>query len=277
MKSFLRPEERENFKALLIAPPTPFGEEKASELGARKFSEILIKNIEEKFSKHPLWFKSQPIALGSWARGELCACSDLDLLFLGEENVVADFVSDIQKMGFKIRSRLPQNHLDWTEGVEAFDVLALLEAKSFTTEAAESLSKQTDLIRKRGKVYFRKLLKSMSLERASRNQRYDSIANFLEPNLKFGPGGLRDLHQALNLSKLYGEKLDQTEFIKHQYSVLNYYLEFWLLLRHRLHLDGGGDILSANDQLQISKWLGYRDIQEFMRQVQKGISRVNFY
>ena len=117
----------------------------------------------------------------------------------------------------------------------------------------------------------------MVKERKSRNERYDSIANFLEPNLKFGPGGLRDLHQALNLAQMFQEKLTGSESAKHQLKVLHYYLEFWLLIRHKLHLDSGNDILSANDQLIYSRWLGYRSIQEFMREVQKGISRVNFY
>ncbi len=275
MKSFLTPEERELFRSKLVPPPTPDGDEDAPNLGGRVFSKLIIQKVEEKFSAHPLWLKTEPIALGSWARGELCACSDLDLLFLGEEEIVASFVSDFQKQGMKIRSRLPQNKDDWSEGVEAFDVIALLDAKPFTENARLKLQRQTELIESRGKSYRRELLKSMGKERKSRNERYDSIANFLEPNLKFGPGGLRDLHQALNLANIFQEKLKDSP--KHQLVVLNYYLEFWLLLRHKLHLDGGGDILSANDQLMISKWLGYKNIQEFMREVQKGISRVNFY
>ncbi len=277
MKSFLTPEELEVIRSKLIAPPTPYGKEEAGDLGARCFSQKIIHKIEEKFSQHPLWSKTQPIALGSWARGELCVCSDLDLLFLGEEDVVASFVEHYQQQGIKIRSRVPQNKLNWTEGVEAFDIIALFDGKAFTDETSKKLKLQVELIRGRGMVYARELLTCMTLERTSRNKRYDSIANFLEPNLKFGPGGLRDLHQALNLSTLFPERVVQTDFSLHQRAVLNYYLEFWLLLRHRLHLDGGRDILSASDQIVLSKWLGYKDIQEFMRQVQKGISRVNFY
>ncbi len=277
MKSFLTPEEREFFFSKLQAPTTPNGDESLGSLGAKTFSRLLVDKIEQKFSAHPLWLKTQPIALGSWARGELCAGSDLDLLFLGEEADVAHFVRDFQSLGVKIRSRIPEDLNDWTKGVQAFDVVALLDGKAFSDESAQRLAAQIVLIAARGKKYLRELLKTMSLERKARNERYDSIANFLEPNLKYGPGGLRDLQQALNLAKLFQLPRARAEFSRHHEAVLNYYLEFWLLLRHRLHLEGSGDILSANDQLNISKWLGYKNIQDFMREVQKGISRVNFY
>lgn len=277
MKSFLTPDERELFAAKLVSQKAPDGDEENSHFASRAFSQNIIQKIEKDFADHPLWLKTEPIALGSWARGELCSGSDLDLLFLGDEEIVASFIGDFLKRGVKIRSRLPQNMLDWSEGVEAFDVVALLDGKAFTPHAKRLLAEQIQMIEKRGRSYARELLKSMSLERKSRNQRYDSIANFLEPNLKFGPGGLRDLHQALNLAHLFRKKLGESEFLTHQKLVLNYYLEFWLLLRHKLHLEGGSDILSANDQLSLSRWLGYQNIQEFMREVQKGLSRVSFY
>ena len=277
LKSFLTPEERELFLEKLKPPKAPDGDEENSHFGARAFSQRLIQKIEKEFAAHPLWLKTVPIALGSWARGEICAGSDLDLLFLGSDQDVASFVSDFQKRGVKIRSRLPQDRGDWSVGVKAFDVIALLDGKAFNPTGAFELARQIEMVEKKGRTYARELLKCMTLERKSRNQRYDSIANFLEPNLKFGPGGLRDLHQALNLASLFRKKLGESEFLSHQKRVLDYYLEFWLLLRHKLHLEGGSDILSANDQLSLSKWLGYKNIQEFMREVQKGLSRVNFY
>ncbi len=277
MKSFLTASECDELKKDFLAPKTPDGDETQIQFGSREFSQKIILKLEHKFSQHPLWLKVHPIALGSWARGELCVCSDLDLLFLGPEELVAEFVQDWQKQGIKIRSRVPQDKKDWSIGVGAFDVLALLFAKAFTQDAQMQLDEQIRWIRSRGTIYSKELLKSMLIERASRNQRYDSIANFLEPNLKFGPGGLRDLHQALNLNALFEKKLKGAEAIEHGNKVLNYYLEFWLLLRHKLHLESGMDLLAASEQIAITQWLGYRNIQEFMREVQKGISRVNFY
>jgi [protein-PII] uridylyltransferase len=277
LKSFLTASELVELKKDFHAPQAPDGDEAHNHFGAREFSQKIIQKVEQKFSQHPLWLKVHPIALGSWARGELCVCSDLDLLFLGPENLVAEFVQDFQKQGVKIRSRIPENLQDWSEGVGPFDVLALLFAKAFTPTAGLELDQQIQRIRRRGKAYSKELLKSMLDERASRNQRYDSIANFLEPNLKFGPGGLRDLHQALNLHALFEKKFLGARVIEHGNKVLNYYLEFWLLLRHKLHLESGMDLLAASEQLMITKWLGFRNIQEFMKEVQKGVSRVNFY
>ena len=274
-KSFLKPDDfNEALKRLVPPARAPMGDESSGvDLGASVFSKWLGARLLGRLSLHPEWLKAEPILLGSWARGELSPKSDIDLLFAGPHESVRLLVDQFSREGLKIRYRVPEDPDDWTKGVEPFDVLALLQAVPLSNEAAGKLAPQIEKIL--AKTSRRDLLKAMREERKSRSERYDSISNFLEPNLKFGPGGLRDLEQALVARRLFPERFKGAD---HAFQVLEYYKSFFLLLRAKLHLsEGGGDVLAAPEQMVISAWLGYRDNKDFMREVQKGLSRVSFY
>lgn len=254
----------------------PDGDERRGiDLGSREFSWWLGQKLLERLSLHPQWEASQPIALGSWAREELSPKSDIDLLFCGPEERVGVLVQDLSREGIKLRYRVPEDPDDWTKGVLPFDVLALYSALPLTAAAREKLSREQARLRSRSGKFRRELLRAMRAERRSRAERYDSISNFLEPNLKFGPGGLRDLQQALVARELFPERFEGKD---HAFVVLSYYKSFFLLVRERLHLsEGAGDVLSAPEQRPLSDWLGYADPKDFMREIQKGLSRVSFY
>ena len=245
-------------------------------MGAAAFSRWLGEKLLARLSRHSEWLVAEPVVLGSWARGELSPKSDIDLLFCGPEEVVRRLVEGFAHEGLKIRYRVPEDPEDWTKGVEPFDIVALFSAVPLTEGAKGKLDSQLAKLRKRGKSFRRELLRAMRLERRARSERYDSITNFLEPNIKFGPGGLRDLEQALIARRLFPERFgDEAE---HALKVLEYYKNFFLLIRAKLHLsDGGGDVLSAPEQKPIADWFGYKDPKDFMREVQKGLSRVSFY
>lgn len=223
------------------------------------------------------WEKAAPVALGSWARGELTPKSDLDILFAGDESAAAMVTRRAQEAGLKIRSRIPENRQDWTTGVETFDVLAMLTGKPLTPTAELAFAKQMELVQPRLKVLRREFFKVLKKERAARAERFDSIANYLEPNLKFGPGGLRDLAQAYQLRLLFPEKFESPERA-HALHVFDYYRRLFVMSRIRVQLsEGGGDLLSAYEQADVSKWFGYESTRDFMREIQKGLSRVSFY
>lgn len=230
--------------------------------------------LEELFKAHPEWQRTHPVILGSWARGELTPKSDIDVLFCGDEGIVKAFVDGLQEKGLKLRYRMPQNPEDWTENVEAFDILALLKARPWTPEAAHKLFEQQKKIWSHKKHFRRELLKAIKAERRDREQRFDSITNYLEPNIKFGPGGLRDLEQGLQVYELFAEKFTNPA---HALNILHYYRSYFITLRQKLHLDGHGDILSGAVQFDLAKWMGFRTNKDFMRSLQRGLSRVSFY
>lgn len=276
-KSFLTPEqwlEAERF----LRPPShgPDGDKRRrSEFMSAVFSEWLGKRLLERLSAHPDWSASGPIALGSWARGELCPKSDIDILFCGEESAIQRLVGEFAGQGLKLRYRTPRDPADWTVGVEPFDILNLFSGRALTDPAAQRLAVQLARIEGQGNGFRRKLLRAMLDERKRRSERYDSIANFLEPNLKYGPGGLRDVEQALLNYRLFPGRFSSVD---HALEVLLYYKSFFLLVRQKLHLaEGTSEILSAAEQQPLAEWLGYPGVKDFMRQIQRGLSRVSFY
>lgn len=275
-KSFLSSEQWEQAQEALTPPlMTPDGDvRQVFCFSADNFSGWLGNRLEEIFKSSREWQECHPIILGSWARGELSPKSDIDVLFCGDEAKVKSFVDKVQEQGLKLRYRMPQNPEDWTENVEAFDILALLKARPWTPEGAKKLYEQQRKIWSRKKHYRRILLQALKEERKSRANRYDSITNYLEPNIKYGPGGLRDLEQGLQIYELFAEKFTNPG---HALNVLQYYRSYFLNLRQKLHLQGHGDILSGAVQFDLGKWMGFKSHKDFMRDLQRGLSRVHFY
>lgn len=236
-------------------------------------SQWLGKTLEARLSAHPNWQQAKPYKLGSWSRGELCAKSDIDLLFTGDEEKVKVLVHDFHREGIRIRYRVPADINDWTVNVEAFDILALLTATPFFSQEEPALKAQHHLILKRGAKYKRQLFRTMMKERNARAKRHDSIATYLEPNLKYGPGGLRDLEQGLTIYSLYAKKIEQDEVFKtlHKLKIEQ------MKIRHFLHLSGAHDVLVSGLQKEAADFFNFENVQTFMSALARDLSDVSFY
>jgi [protein-PII] uridylyltransferase len=237
-------------------------------------SAFLEASLLKKLNELGDWQGCQPILLGSWARQELCPLSDLDVIFLGPDQKVLGFVEKVQEAGLRIRYRVPKDPKDWTVGVEPFDILALFGARALAKEGEEQLSLQRQSLQKNFKKIRKTLLRAVLVERKRRQKRLDSITNFLEPHIKYTPGGIRDIEQALALLQLYPEKTAGTE---HALQILHFYKDFLLLVRQRLHAESSQDILAGAEQLEISKAFSFSGLSPFMKEVQRGLSRTFFY
>lgn len=247
---------------------------KVSIFSTQRFSQWLCSQLEQEFCLNPSWLNAHPILLGSWGRQELCLNSDLDVLFVGPESEISAAVQFFNERGYKLRARTPADLNDWSVGVDLFDQLALLDARPLTAHSAQLLFLQQKKIFTDLKKIKKQLVLRLNEERLMRNLRFDSVANYLEPNLKYGPGGLRDLQQAHQVIKLFPELLREQE---HAQAIFNYYREFYLTLRNKIHLLGGDDQFFAQIQEEVSLWLGYGDKVSAMRQLQRGLERVHFY
>ena len=235
------------------------------------FSVWLEEKLLERLNSLGEFSSLKPILLGSWSRHELSPKSDIDILFVGEETKVKDFVGKAFKAGLKLRSRTPEDRTDWTVGVEPFDVLALHGAEALNGEAAAELERQKSHLRPRRN----EIARAIRHERLERHRRQDSISNYLEPNLKFGVGGLRDIEQALAMRQLYGEAFAALD--PYPFKVLEEIKEELLYLRCLLHVIGSGDILTAHDQLEIAKLLKMESQRELMTFIQSELERASFY
>jgi len=235
------------------------------------FSKWLETKLIQRLQTYGDLAQVKPVLLGSWSRHELSPKSDIDLLFAGEESKVKDFVSKAFKEGLKLRSRTPENPDDWSVGVEPFDILALNSARALFESDEPLLLRQSPYARERRRL----ILKSIRTEREERRKRQDSIANHLEPNLKFGAGGLRDIEQALALKALFPENFVEAD--GYPFAVLHQIKDELLFLRSLLHLLGSSDVMSAHDQLEIAKRLKMESAQVLMKFVQRQLERASFY
>ena len=141
------------------------------------------------------------VAVGGFGRAELFLHSDVDLLILTPERIAPELVSQISAF----------EALAWQLKLDlAISVRSVAAAVAF---AAEDLSFMTSLLDLRllcgaGALADALLLKldpetlwapkdfyaAKLAEQAARHQRFSDTAYNNEPNLKEGPGGLRDLH-----------------------------------------------------------------------------------
>jgi [protein-PII] uridylyltransferase len=275
-RSFLTTEQWE--KANEIFPKvfwTPNGDVRfTSYFGGPQFAGWLSSQLEEKLKSFPGFLECEPVILGSWSRGELCPLSDIDILFCGPEDKVKKLTDELHQAGLRIRYRMPKNPDNWTEGVESFDILSLWKARPLSSEAASKLLLQQKKLWETKKQIRGKLLKDLLQERKQRAQRYNSISNYLEPNLKYGPGGLRDIEQALQVYELFSEKFLNPG---HALSVLGYHKAYILTLRQKLHLMGCGEVLVNTAQFDLAKFFNFKNQKDFMRDLERGLSRSHFY
>lgn len=275
-KTFLSPEQWE--KANEVFPPvfwTPNGDVRfTGYFGGSQFAGWLSSQLEEKLKSYPGFAECEPVILGSWSRGELCPLSDIDILFCGPEDKVKRLTDELHQAGLRIRYRVPQDPDDWTKGVESFDILSLWKAKPLSSASASKLLMQQKRLWENKTKLRGKLLKDLLQERKQREVRFNSISNYLEPNLKYGPGGLREIEQAQQVYELFSEKFQNPG---HALSVLNYHKAYLLTLRQKLHLMGCGEVLVNTAQFDLAGFFNFKSHKDFMRDLERGLSRSHFY
>lgn len=275
-RTFLNSEDFADAQALLLAPMVPPSSDfwEGQSFPAHDFSSWLSLNIEARLRGLPSWKEAHPIAIGSWGRGELCPLSDLDVVFCGTAGSVQKVISEAEAIGIDLKYRFPKNPKNWSEDSPLFESNALFWARPFTKEAAEALQEQKTAIYKERNSFRKKLLKELTIERKKRNLRHDSIANYLEPQLKFGPGGIRDIDQAMMIRFWFPEKLGAEQQV---FASLQQLKAFLTTVRQKLHLSGFQDTLVASSQREISLWFGFKTQGDFMRELQNVLARVSFY
>ncbi len=215
-------------------------------------------------------FDSQGVALfaiGGYGRCELAPFSDVDLMFAINKRGDAKYVEDVY---YRLLNRfLPISHSVRTIG-ECIDELrkdvrtrtSLLDARFLAGN--EAIAK-----RYREKVepeVFVKGHRDFFVARFKENQnrlmKYGKSVYMLQPNVKESDGGLRDIHEALWLSKiaLHLKCFDDLSKILplEDFKKLLKSYDFLLRLRTALHIASGraNDILSFELQRDVANALG---------------------
>ncbi len=215
------------------------------------------------------------VAIGGYGRGELNPFSDIDILFLYDKKInqhtdfaIHNIISILWDIGFKVGHSV--RAISDCLAIARNDITArtaMMESRYLAGDREIFDSFFTSLkrdIMKRGVDDFIKL----QLDETQR--RYSLYGNTIcisEPNVKDGPGGLRDIHTAMwvSMSKFGINTLDGLERRgiidnEERRHVLDA-LEFLFKVRNDMHFlsKKKDDILSHEIQQTVAKNLGYTD------------------
>ena len=223
------------------------------------------------------------IAVGGYGREDLSPKSDVDLLFLYKKsnknikNLITELNNNLWDVGLEVGISfltLKQAIIDSKKDIKTVTKFAesrhLIGDEDYYGEFVRSIK---ILI---GRMNPLKLSEKKLLELVERHDYYLGIKSNLEPQIKEGIGGLRDIHTIIwvsifmfNILKL--EDLIQINiFTSKEIKELRSAWKFLLTVRAFIHLfnDSKGDSLSIENQLKISKKLSYRNNQK-----EKGVER----
>ena len=248
----------------------------------RLVDKIVIELVKNILQTHPL-SDFTLIAVGGYGRKDLSPKSDVDLLFI------------YKKSNKNIRAFITTlNNSLWDIGLEVG--ISFLTIKQAIIDSKKDIKTVTKFAESRhligdheqygefvrsikiliGKLNALKLSEKKLLELVDRHEYHLGIKSNLEPQIKEGIGGLRDIHTILwisifmfNINKL--EDLSQINiFTSKEIKELRTAWKFLLTVRAFIHLfnDSKGDTLSIENQLKISKKLSYRNAKK-----EKGVER----
>ena len=214
------------------------------------------------------------VALGGYGRGELSPASDIDLMFLYPWKVGSYTETVIERILYIL----------WDTG---------LDVGYSTRNISECIKVSSDLVAKTSLIDSRYLCGDEALfddykkavsqqlfsknvdafiqdkvaEAEERRKKYGDSVYILEPDIKEGDGGLRDLHTALWAAKVKF-KVDDFKDLNlkgilsdSEYTELSSVFEFMLRLRNEMHftVKRKSEQLSFELQEKISKKIGYVD------------------
>ena len=214
------------------------------------------------------------IAVGGYGRGEMAPFSDVDLLFLIPYKATAWTESVVESMLYMLWDlKLKVGHATRTIkdclrlGAEDFTIqTALLEHRFITGDAGleadlrKALAK--DLFDSKGREFIEAKLEERDKRHIKQGQRY-----VVEPNVKEGKGGLRDLHSLFWIAKFIykvdhtRELVDRGVFRAEEYEAFKAAEDFLWAVRGHLHLLTGRatEQLTFDMQVQVADALGFED------------------
>ena len=215
------------------------------------------------------------VAVGGYGRGELAPSSDIDLLFLlpykltaRHEQIVETLLYLLWDLGFKV-GHATRSVDDCIRQAKADTTIctALLERRFLWGDIvlmAELEKKFLSQVQRRGGKRF---TVAKLAERDQRHQRQGDSRYSLEPNIKEGKGGLRDLHTLYWIAKYLYRVDNVKELVKlevlsraeaKRFAKAEAFL--WTLRCHLHYLTGRAEErLTFDLQMEIAPRMGYRD------------------
>ncbi len=236
------------------------------------------------------------IAVGGYGRAEMAPHSDVDLLFLSPWKVTAWAESVIESMLYMLWDlKLKVGHASRTVkdclrlGREDMTIrTALLEHRFLFGDADLAADLRDRLRRELFKSTAVEFIEAKLQERAERHKRQGGQRYVLEPNVKEGKGGLRDLQTLYWIAKYIhgvdraGELVGVGLFSAEEYQTFRQAEDFLWAVRCHLHLITGRavDQLTFDMQVEVAAAMGYEDragrraVEHFMQDYFRHATRV---
>ncbi len=227
------------------------------------------------------------IAVGGYGRGEISPQSDIDLLFLYDykisprvEQIVEEMIYMLWDMGLKvgqstrsIEETVRQANSDWTICTALLEGRYLWGDKKLHGRLNRAFEKQVML----GKE--KEFVNAKLLERDERHKKMGDTRYVLEPNIKEGKGGLRDLHTLYWITKCLYKVSDISELVplkkltqKEVDSFKKAQVFLWTLRCHLHYLTKRPEErLTFDVQPELARLMGYKDhsgssgVERFMK------------
>ncbi|OZB20525.1 MAG: [protein-PII] uridylyltransferase [Rhodobacterales bacterium 34-62-10] len=215
------------------------------------------------------------IAVGGYGRGEMAPQSDVDLLFLSPTRITPWAEAVIETMLYILWDlRLKVGHASRTVkdclrlGDEDFTIrTALLEHRFLGGDPVLAAELDRRLKTELFKGTAREFIEAKLSERDARHEKQGGQRYMVEPNVKEGKGGLRDLQSLFWIAKyLHGvqnpEELVRIRMFRpEEYATFQKAENFLWAVRCHLHLITGrpADQLTFDLQVQVAERMGYVD------------------
>ncbi len=226
------------------------------------------------------------VAIGGYGRDELNAYSDIDLLFLYQDTLSEGFQNSMlyplwdTKLEIGHSSRTVDECIEDAKSDYTF-LTSLMDQRFIAGNFGlfDSLhTRLCGLVRGSPQIFFQEREQELYARRA----KYSTPVYTLEPNIKEGPGGLRDVHTMLWLTRLFTDIPDITEFKKSPFFDSDTYEQFihnyniLMRLRNEMHFLSGSknDRLTLEVQKHLSTFSGYENEEDVLG-VEKFLG--NFY
>ncbi|MBD1587852.1 [protein-PII] uridylyltransferase [Pseudomonas typographi] len=226
------------------------------------------------------------VAVGGYGRGELHPYSDIDLLILLEcadhelfRDSIERFLTLLWDIGLEVGQSVRSVQECADEARADLTVITnLMECR--TIAGPDRLRRHMiDATSPEHMWPSREFFLAKREEQRARHRKYNDTEYNLEPNVKGGPGGLRDIQTILWVARRQFGTLSlhalasQGFLVESEINLLASSQEFLWKVRYALHMLAGRaeDRLLFDHQRKIAEWLGYRDgdaklaIERFMQ------------
>jgi len=271
----------------------------------RKYADLMDQFVRSLFFSAGFTDKSRAmrdnalavVAIGGYGRRELCLGSDVDLMVIHQGKLSSEIRNIIARALYPLwdaKLELGYSILTFQECIRLslhdFRVLTSVMDARFLFGSRSFYRLFEEAFWSRAYREKNTFLKQFLIYQEKRTEKYHTEDYFVEPDIKEGLGGLRDLHFMAWMARMYFKckRVNQTKrfavFSYFEFDKLTHSASFLLKIRNHLHHLTGRkeDRLHLSHQQNLSRVLGYEDgphmmaAEKFLRDLYLHLNRIRY-